>query len=157
MLFFLLAWNQVQKILQMEQKMFENKLFSTTNKTCSDVEQKMSANKICSKSIKKKLQKERKIFPKKTSSNWTESHDFKMASSDLLLNCMVLYDLVWHFMVLFGFSWSCMAFLWSCLPFYGLLWQNIDLIGLKSSFLAVIDPNSFGQNWFLKVWVRLTS
>ena len=27
---------------------------------------------------------------------------------------------------------------------YGLLWQNIDLIGLVSSFLAVIDPNSFG-------------
>ena len=26
---------------------------------------------------------------------------------------------------------------------YGLLWQNIDLIRLVSSFLAVIDPNSF--------------
>ena len=30
------------------------------------------------------------------------------------------------------------------IPFYGLLWQNIDLIVLGSSFLAVIDPNSFG-------------
>ena len=27
---------------------------------------------------------------------------------------------------------------------YGLLWQNIDLIGLESSFLEVTDPNSFG-------------
>ena len=27
---------------------------------------------------------------------------------------------------------------------YGLSWQNIDLIGHVSSFLAVIDPNSFG-------------
>ena len=27
--------------------------------------------------------------------------------------------------------------------FYGLAWQNIDLIGLVSSFLAVIDPSSF--------------
>ena len=26
---------------------------------------------------------------------------------------------------------------------YVLLWQNIGLIGLESSFLAVIDPNSF--------------
>ena len=52
-------------------------------------------------------------------------------------------------------AWSYMALLW---PFhgligdfyirfivvYGLLWQNVDLIGLVSSFLAVIDPNSFG-------------
>ena len=29
------------------------------------------------------------------------------------------------------------------MAFY-LLWQNIVLIGLASSFLAVIDPNSFG-------------
>ena len=28
--------------------------------------------------------------------------------------------------------------------FYGRLWQNIDFIGLVSSLLAVIDPNSFG-------------
>ena len=36
----------------------------------------------------------------------------------------------------YGLVWSCMAFLW-------FLWQNIDLNGLESSFLAVIDPNSF--------------
>ena len=35
--------------------------------------------------------------------------------------------------VLYGISWT----------FYGLLWQTIDLIGLVSSFLAVMDPNSF--------------
>ena len=47
-------------------------------------------------------------------------------------------------------AWSCMAFLWSYMAFYGrfvvvygLLWQNIDLIGIVLSFLAVIDPNSF--------------
>ena len=37
-----------------------------------------------------------------------------------------------------------MAFYGHFIAFYGLLWQNIDLIGLLSSFLAVIDPNSFG-------------
>ena len=47
---------------------------------------------------------------------------------------MVLHDLFWHYMVLNGLF----------ADFYGLLWQNIDLIGLESSFLAVIDPNSFG-------------
>ena len=29
-------------------------------------------------------------------------------------------------------------------PFYRLLWQNIDMIGLLLSFIAVIYPNSFG-------------
>ena len=43
-------------------------------------------------------------------------------------------------MTLFDLFWSCMVLY----VFYGLLWQNIDLIGLVSSFLAVIDPNSFG-------------
>ena len=37
-------------------------------------------------------------------------------------------------MAFFGLTW----------PFYVLLWQNINLIGLLSSFLAIIDPNSFG-------------
>ena len=66
-------------------------------------------------------------------------------------------DLVWPYVVLFGRMWpcmifcgricvnlsSCMAFSWSCMAFYGRLWQNINFIGLVS-FLAVIDPNSFG-------------
>ena len=54
-------------------------------------------------------------------------------------------------MVLYGLSLSCMAFDGLVWPFYGLiwplygfLWQNIDLIGLVWSFLAVINPNSFG-------------
>ena len=43
---------------------------------------------------------------------------------------MALYGLLWHFIAFYGYN--------------GLLWQNFDLIGLVSSFLAVIDPNSFG-------------
>ena len=27
---------------------------------------------------------------------------------------------------------------------FGILWQNIDFIGLVSFFLSIIDPNSFG-------------
>ena len=37
-----------------------------------------------------------------------------------------------------------MAFYGHFIRLYGLSWQSIDLIGLASSFLAVIDPNSFG-------------
>ena len=44
-------------------------------------------------------------------------------------------------MILYDISWYYTAFLW---PFDGLLWQNVDQIRLESSFLAVIDPNSFG-------------
>ena len=39
--------------------------------------------------------------------------------------------------------------------FYGLTQQNIDLIGLLSSFLAVIIPNSFGLG-FINTAVRST-
>ena len=38
-----------------------------------------------------------------------------------------------------------MAFVWPC---YDRLWQNIDLIILFRSFLAIIDPNSFGLVFF---------
>ena len=37
-----------------------------------------------------------------------------------------------------------MAIYGDFIVFYGLLWQNIDLIGLVSSFLAAINPKSFG-------------
>ena len=37
-----------------------------------------------------------------------------------------------------------MAFYGHFIVFYGHSWQNIDLIELVSSFLAVIDPNLFG-------------
>ena len=50
-----------------------------------------------------------------------------MAFSGLIRSFMVLMVLYGHIIV-----------------FYGRSWQNIDLIGLISSFLAVIDPNSFG-------------
>ena len=63
-----------------------------------------------------------------------------MVLHGLLLSYMAFYGLIWPCMVLYGLVWFYMAF-------YGLSWQNIDLIGLVSlvsSFLAVIDPNSFG-------------
>ena len=60
------------------------------------------------------------------------------------------YVIEWPFMALCGLVWPSTAFLtfngvlWSYMAIYGLLWLNIDFIGLISSFLAVIDPNSFG-------------
>ena len=47
-------------------------------------------------------------------------------------------------MAIYGLLWSYMAFYGHITVFNGLSWQNIDLIGLVSSFLKVIDPNSFG-------------
>ena len=43
-----------------------------------------------------------------------------------------------------AFLWPCMAINGRCMGFYGLIWQNIDLEGLLSSYLVVIDPNSCG-------------
>ena len=40
-------------------------------------------------------------------------------------------------MALYGIVWHCMAL-------YGLKWNFMVLYGRLSSFLAVIDPNSFG-------------
>ena len=51
---------------------------------------------------------------------------------DLAWPCLTYSGLVWPFIVSYGF-------------FYGILWQNVDLN--ESSFLAVIDPNSFGLVW----------
>ena len=51
------------------------------------------------------------------------------------------------FFMLCGLEFSFMAFYGlecSFVIFYGLLYQNIDFIGILWSFLAVIDPNSFG-------------
>ena len=69
-------------------------------------------------------------------------------------NIIVLYGRMWPCMAVCGLLWSCLCRLvvlyglfnfhglvWH---FYGRLWQNVDFIGLVSSFLAVIDPNSFG-------------
>ena len=47
-------------------------------------------------------------------------------------------------MFLYGLLWSCMAFYGHITVFHGLSWQNVDLIGLVSSCLAVIDPILFG-------------
>ena len=58
---------------------------------------------------------------------------------------MAVCGLVWPYVVFCGRA--CVALSSCCLlwPSHGLLWLNIDFIGLVSSFLAaVIDPNSFG-------------
>ena len=47
-----------------------------------------------------------------------------------------------------------MVFYGHIIVFYGRSWQNIDLIGLVSSFLAVIDPNSFGLVLLFKAKLR---
>ena len=48
-------------------------------------------------------------------------------------------------------AWSSMAFNGRCMVFYDLLSQNIELDGLLLSFLAVIDPNSFGLVSYIKM------
>ena len=44
-------------------------------------------------------------------------------------------------MISYHFLWPSYCILWPFMAFYGLLWQNIDFIGLVSSFFAVIDRN----------------
>ena len=56
----------------------------------------------------------------------------------------VLYGLLWSCMILYGILWYCMAFAWSCMGSFWHLMAKQDLIGLESSFLAVIDQNLFG-------------
>ena len=59
----------------------------------------------------------------------------------MVLNCrlwhVTFYDLFWPSIIFCGRV--CVASLvWR---FYGRSWQNVEFIGLVSSFLAVIDPN----------------
>ena len=54
---------------------------------------------------------------------------------------IVFQGLAQSFMAFHGFVWPFYGLIWS---FYGLLFENIVLNGLGWSFLAVIDPNSFG-------------
>ena len=126
---FLLAWNQVQKILQMHLSLLNGRKFIPNRA--------------------KKLQK------LKGTKNVRNGHDFKMALQDLAGPRATYCGLVWPFMVLHDLVWHCMVLY--CLVMvvyslfmvgYGLLWQNIDLIGLELSFLAVIDPISFDLAWF---------
>ena len=59
---------------------------------------------------------------------------------------MAICDLAWPRATYCGLVWPFYGLAWH---FNGLLWQNIE-----SSFLAVLDPNSFGL--FLYVWEILS-
>ena len=73
----------------------------------------------------------------------------------LVWPCASLCGLVWPCVALFGLVWPCIAsllplydlFMASLWPLYGLfmvsLWPYMVFYGKISSFLAVIDPNSF--------------
>ena len=63
----------------------------------------------------------------------------KVTKSLLHLFLVAFHSHVWPLATQYGHLMSCMAFIVS----YGLLKQNIYLIGLESSFLVVINPNSF--------------
>ena len=52
-----------------------------------------------------------------------------------------IYGLIVLIMALFGLLSSCMALLWPC---YGPISHFMVFYGRIFSFLAVIDPNSFG-------------
>ena len=59
----------------------------------------------------------------------------------LCLPCMALFGLVWPRMVLLLFSVALCGLVWPCVALCGLA---KPLYGRVSSFLAVLDPNSFG-------------
>ena len=61
---------------------------------------------------------------------------------------------MWPFATLHGLVWSFMVFYGHFIVFYSLSWQNVDLIGLVLSFLAVIDPNSFGLVVYQSVIIK---
>ena len=64
---------------------------------------------------------------------------FQKCSQMKIAPCEALYYLAWPCFTSSGLVWPFMVLM----AFYGLLRQNIDLIGLVSSFFTVIDLNSF--------------
>ena len=82
----------------------------------------------------------------------------------MVLNCHVC--LVWPYVTLYGLLWPRMVLMllftamamfglirismdlcvlvWTCMALFGLVWHFMVFYGRISSFLAVIDPNSFG-------------
>ena len=72
---------------------------------------------------------------------------FVLNQNETLLNDMFsqyLNGLLWSYMAFYdltlcGLLWFYMTFYGPFIVFFGYSWQNIDLIGLLSSFLAVID------------------
>ena len=72
-------------------------------------------------------------YKSKLSSQSPNCNGSKVAHYDigfLCLPCMALCGLIWSYMV-----------------FYGLIWHFMVFNGRMSSFLAVIDPNSFVRIW----------
>ena len=56
-----------------------------------------------------------------------------------IAQCVALYDLALRF-----FTFCCITITWFSMYFYGhflVFYGKIDLTGLVSSFLAVVDPN----------------
>ena len=58
--------------------------------------------------------------------------------------CMAFYGCVWPSVAVYGRVWPFMAVYGLVWSFYGLKWHFVVFIGRILSFLAVIDPNSFG-------------
>ena len=59
--------------------------------------------------------------------------------------CMALYGPIWSYC--FSRTWPCVASFdlsWPCVASFDLAWPCVVFYGRISSFLAVIDPNSFG-------------
>ena len=55
------------------------------------------------------------------------------------MSFVVLYGLLLSFMAFYGIIWPVMVLLLCFVAVHGRSWQNIDLIGNVSFFLAVID------------------
>ena len=57
---------------------------------------------------------------------------------------MDLCELVWTSVALCGLVWTCVAFCGPLWPCVASLWPYMVFYDKMSSFLALIDPNSFG-------------
>ena len=75
----------------------------------------------------------------------------------LLFTAMTMCGLIRISMDLYSLVWSCLTFYVLVRHFYGLKWHFMVFYGRILSFLAVIDPNSFGLVMYIhcKVYVHL--
>ena len=90
------------------------------------------------------------MFGLKIAPNWTERKDFKMTLRYLArprATYCGLYGLL-------GLAGSCLVFFCILWPFNCLLWQNIDLIGLESSFSRNKTEKMF---WKTSIWLNFLS
>ena len=147
LLFFFLAWNEVQKMFQIEQKMFRNKLCSKMNKKCSKGNKKCSkGNNKCSwtkfvPNRTKNVTKGKKCSRLKIASNLAESSSWQNHSF------MTNYRIDWTFNVFSRDHRS--KFIWSCA--FKCLYHGLKINKIPHTFncvLCIILLHTGGKKYF---------